>query len=328
MKLLILGGTRFLGRHFVEIALKKGYEVTLFNRGKANPSLFPQAKKLIGDRKSDFRQITDNFDVILDTSGFFPKNLEYITSYLKGHAGYYVFVSSCSVYDYDYEGARSFDENGQLVDLDIDENDETPDTYGARKYLCEKIVRDRFQENHLILRPGLIVGPHDPTYRFPYWADRFSEGGMVLAPGEPSAPLQFIDARDLSDWILSCIEKKVTGTFNTVSPEGRLTLKDFLETTKSIVNQDCEIKWVNEQFLKDKGIDCWSQLPLWIYKEVQRFLRVDSTKAISHGLKYRSIEDTIKDTHEWSKPIYKEQFLEKVLSREKERQLLAEYGNL
>ncbi len=326
MNILVLGGTEFLGRHFVKIAKSKGHKLTLFSRGKTNPGLFTDVETIIGDRTKDLNNLNGKqFDVVLDTSGYFPANLKCVTTELKNKVNQYVFVSSCSVFDYNDQGLESFDENGTLVNLDIDKNKDAPETYGARKYHCEEVVRELFKDNHFIVRPGLIVGPFDPTYRFPYWADRISEGGEILCPGEPDAPLQFIDARDLSEWILFGIENRFSGTYNSVSPHSQLKLGQFLEMVKTEINNNCEFKWVSEQFLKENYIPCWSKLPLWVYKDIQGFLKLNSNKAISKGLKFRSISESIRDTHEWSKGIYKEQFLHKVLTRDKEVELLEKY---
>ena len=324
MKILVLGGTEFLGKHFVELA-KIDHEVILFNRGKSNPNIHNELKCIKGDRYKDIERINDsNFDAVVDTSGYFPKNLEYITGNLKNKCRTYLFVSSCSVFDMYDQPQDNITESGKLVDLNIDSETDKPETYGARKFLCEEMVRRNFEDNHFIVRPGLIVGPDDPTYRFPYWADRVSEGGIVLAPGESSAPLQFIDVRDLAAWMLIGLEKSLTGTFNTVSPYNELTLGPFLESVKKVINPDIKYEWVSEEFLRKKEIGCWSTLPLWVYKEIQAFFKVDSAKAIKAGLKFRPIEETIKDTHLWSKDIYKDLYLHKVLDREHERALLAE----
>lgn len=323
MNILVLGGTEFLGRHFVEIAQQNGHTLTLFNRGKTNPDLFPETQKVIGDRTKDLNKLSGKqFDAVVDTSGYFPKNLEYVTGELKDIVSKYVFVSSCSVFDYNDQNLECFDENGTLVNLEVDTDSDIPETYGARKYHCEEVVRKEFPNNHFVVRPGLIVGPYDPTYRFPYWADRISEGGEVLCPGDPEAPLQFIDARDLSKWILKGIEENISGTFNAVSPHNTLTLGEFLDIVKSEINPDVEFKWVSEKFLRDNDVSCWSQLPLWVYKEIDGFLKVNSNKAINKVLQFRPIADSINDTHVWSRASYKENFLEKVLSRDKEQLLL------
>jgi 2'-hydroxyisoflavone reductase len=251
-----------------------------------------------------------------------------VSDFLKTRTKQYAFVSTCSVYDHSNQNVANFYEAAPLVDLNVDVNDEGWETYGARKYLCEEEIRASFPNNHFIIRPGLIVGPYDTTYRFSYWGDRITEGGEVVAPGDPSAPLQFIYVRDLGAWILHGIESKLTGTFNATSPNGHLTIGKFLDEVRVTINPNAQLKWVSEAFLRENDVACWSPLPLWVYQEIQGFLRVNSDKAITHGLTFRSIAETIRDTHRWSKNIYKDQFLSKVLSRKQEQDLITKYREL
>lgn len=317
-----------MGRYFVDAAIEKEHEVILFNRGRTNPDLYTDLKNIRGDRsqREDIKRLKElKFDAIVDTCGYFPDNLAMITEELKDQVGLYVFVSSCSVYDYNDRDSNKFDEDGTLVDLNIDKNDQGMETYGARKYLCEDVVIETFPKQHFVVRPGLIVGPHDPTYRFPYWVDRVAEGGVALAPGDPSAPLQFIDVRDLAEWMLLGVEKQLVGTYNAVSPHAQLTLGEFLQAVREEINLECEYQWLPEAFLKEHGVTCWSDLPLWVYQEIQGFLKVDSSKAMDAGLTYRPIHKTVRDTHEWSKWLYQEQYLDKVLTRDREAELIRAY---
>jgi len=323
MRLLILGGTNFLGRHTVTTAIRNGHDVTLFNRGKSNSDLFPDLKKITGDRSCDIELLEGiKFDAVIDTSGYFPKNLKYITNTLKKNVEKYIFVSTCSVFNMTDQPSDKVDEQGKLVNLDVDVDKDDMATYGARKYLCEEVVREVFSDNFLIVRPGLIVGPYDPTYRFPYWADRISEGGEVLAPGDKNAPVQFIDARDLAEWMLVAIEKDIKGTFNTVSPYEGHTMASVLECIKNEINPGVKLKWVSEDILRANDVGCWKMLPLWVHSELISFQKLDSSRAISLGLKFRPLSETARDTHEWSRSLYKEKFLGEVLSREKESILL------
>jgi len=331
LKILVLGGTEFLGRHFVTQAREKGHEVVLFNRGNTNPDLFKELRTIKGDRFKDMDKLTNEFeenyfDAIIDTNGYFPNNIDYITNSLRKITKTYLFVSTCSVFDLYHQAQERVTEEGNLVDLDIDPEDKTNTTYGARKYLCEQVIEKNFKDNYFIVRPGLIVGPYDPTYRFPYWADRVSEGGDVLAPGEKEAPVQFIDARDLSAFMLHGLERNLKGIYNTVSPYSSLTLGEFLETVKETINPKVNYKWVPESYLRDHEIGCWKTLPLWVYKEIQAFQKLDSQKAINAGLTFRDINETIKDTYLWSKDLYQEKYLHEVLSRKIECELLRNYN--
>ena len=326
MRILVLGGTGFVGRHFVTAAITGGHHVTLFNRGHSQPGLFPGVPVILGDRGGDLGALrAGRFDAVVDTCGYFPANLDHVAAQLKESAGQYLFISSCSVYDMQEQPHDAVAENGQLVGLDIDAGRDDPATYGARKYLCEQVVRAAFPTRHLIVRPGLIVGPHDASYRFPYWADRIAEGGTVLAPGDPQAPLQFIDARDLAAWMLHGIEHRLCGTFNAVSPYGALTLGAFLQRVTQEINAQATLRWLPEDYLRQHQVDCWTTLPLWLHREWQAFQKIDSSLAIGHGLRFRPLETTVRDTHRWSRPLYNADFMARVLSRERETALLDGY---
>mgnify|MGYP000285957872 CR=1 FL=1 len=327
MKVLILGGTKFLGRHLVE-SLKKDkdieFDITLFNRGQTNANLFKKVNYIKGDRFKDIVKIHESYDVIIDTNGYFPRNMDELCSKLKDKTKKFIFISSCSVYDLEEQPQENVTElKHKLVNIDIDESDETNETYGARKYLCEKKVEAHFPRSSLILRPGLIVGPHDSTYRFPYWGDRIAKGGKILAPGDPKAPVQFIDARDLSDFIVQGIKYDLVGVFNTVSPYNELNLEEFLLKGINALNSDGKLQWINEKILRDNDIGCWVQIPLWVYSEIQAFQKMDSQKAILNGLKFRPIEQTIIDTYNWSKDISDQSFKSGALTSKLEASLLS-----
>jgi 2'-hydroxyisoflavone reductase len=216
--------------------------------------------------------------------------------------------------------------NSPIVDLNIDLNDASMTTYGARKFLCEKAIGRHFEGRSTFIRPGLIVGPYDTTYRFPYWGDRIAEGGNILAPGKSDSPLQFIDVRDLSEWIAKLAQTRPLGAINAVGPgELDLTLGRFLETAVSILNPESKIEWVPEDFLRERNVGCWVYLPLWVYKEGQGFMTRSSARARKLGLKYRSYAETIRDTREWSKTSSIEKLKAVTLPRERERALLTEW---
>jgi 2'-hydroxyisoflavone reductase len=214
MKILIIGGTRFLGRHLVNAARVRGHTITLFNRGQSNPHLFQQVDKIQGDREKDLDLLTDEYwDVVIDTCGYFPRIVRMSAEALKGKVENYVFISSISVYaDFSKIGINESDPVAKMEDETNEEN--TPETYGPRKALCEKAVQDVFGIDSLLIRPGLIVGPHDPTDRFTYWPVRVARGGDVLAPDRPDVLTQIIDVRDLAKFIIGLIEENVSGIFN------------------------------------------------------------------------------------------------------------------
>ncbi|HLO18258.1 MAG TPA: NAD-dependent epimerase/dehydratase family protein, partial [Anaerolineales bacterium] len=235
MRILIIGGTRFLGRHLVESARARSHEVTLFNRGKSNPNLFPQVETIIGDRERDLDKLKGRiWEAVIDTSGYFPRLVRLSAESLAASVSRYVFISSLSVYEsFKKIGMDESDPVGKIENETTEEI--TGETYGPLKALCEQAVQDIFGlERTLIARPGLIVGPHDPTDRFTYWPVRVARGGDVLAPEKPEAPIQIIDVRDLSDFIIRLIEESAFGTYNATGPDYALTLGRLLEVSKQV----------------------------------------------------------------------------------------------
>ncbi|PSL41530.1 2'-hydroxyisoflavone reductase [Planomicrobium soli] len=309
MKLLILGGTRFLGRFLTETALQKGHEVTLFNRGKENPDLFPEAEKLIGDRNNNLTALEGRtWDAVIDTCGFVPWTVRESAELLAGAVGHYTFISSASVYN-NLENP-GIDENHSVNLLppgkveELEKEAAAPasyEYYGELKYLCEQEVKRAYPERNLIVRAGLIVGPYDYSDRFNYWVSRLAKGGKVLAPGRKSKKVQFIDVRDLAEWILRMVEENVAGTFNATGPESPLTMEQFLEECKAATGSDAELVWADEEFLLSNGVQYWSEMPLWIpdRENMDGFLAIDIGKALRNGLVFRPLSDTVRDTLEW-----------------------------
>jgi 2'-hydroxyisoflavone reductase len=305
MKLLIIGGTRFVGRHLVEYALARGHTLTLFNRGQSNPDLFPQVEQLHGDRAADLSLLKDrSWDAVIDTCGYLPRVVRLSAQALVGHTDRYVFISTVSVYAED--NPRGMDEDSPLASLKDDSVEEiTGETYGGLKVLCEKAVEQAYPDRALIIRPGLIVGPHDPTDRFTYWPWRIAHGGEVLAPGNPDQPQQIIDARDLTQWIVSLVEAKRTGLFNAVGPDYALTTKRMLEACVAVCvaarHPQARLTWVSEAFLLEHKVEPWSEMPVWVEEKDCAFDTCRNARAIAAGLKFRPIEETIRDTLAWAK---------------------------
>lgn len=301
MKILIFGGTQFLGRHIVESLKQFGLdqELTLFNRGKSNPQLFTYPF-LQGDRYTDLDLLENHqFDVVIDCSGNMPENLNEIADFMEDSNPHYIFISSCSVYDHEAD-QQTADETAQLIDrlqfTNEDANNPSMEFYGLRKLLCENIVRKNFSKN-TIIRPGLIVGPFDTTFRFPYWIERIPKGGEILAPGNAQTPTQFIDARDIADWICHIIQNKVFGDFNAVGD--LLNFGDFFKAADQALQTNSQIKYAPESLLHENQVGCWMELPLWVNSEIDIFLRRSNAKAKDAGLKLRSSVETIRDTREW-----------------------------
>jgi 2'-hydroxyisoflavone reductase len=302
MRILIIGGTRFLGRHLVEAALARSHEVTLFNRGKSNPDLFPQLETILGDREHDVGKLKDRiWDAVIDVAGYFPRIVRLSAEVLEPNVSRYVFISSISVYaSFRKVGINESDPVGKLEDETVEEI--TGESYGPLKALCEKVVQDIYGERALIVRPGLIVGPHDPTDRFTYWPVRVARGGDVLAPEKPEAAIQVIDVRDLADFILSLIQDNASGTYNATGPDYELTIGKLLEVSKQVSSSDARFKWASVEFLNQNKVEAWSDMPTWVPddEEGAGFSRVDVSRAIAAGLRFRRLEETIRDTLEWA----------------------------
>lgn len=300
MRLLILGGTLFLGRALVEAALARGHEVTLFNRGRRG-GVFPGVESLVGDRDGDLEALRGrSWDAAIDTSGYVPRLVRASAELLAGSVGRYVFVSSISVFA---DFSRPVGEGAPLKTM-ADESVEavTGETYGPLKALCEQAVEEALPGRALIVRPGLIVGPYDPTIRFSYWTARVARGGEVLAPGDPETPVQLIDARDLAGWIVRMAEKERTGAYEVVGPDYTLTMGELLDTCRAVSGSDARFTWVGESFLEEHGIEPWSHLPLWMpdSAETRRFFhRVPTGPALGAGLIFRPLAETVRDTLAW-----------------------------
>jgi len=301
MKILILGGTVFLGKHLVNSALNRGHDVTLFNRGKHNLEWFPQIEKLRGDRDGDLESLRGRkFDAIIDTCGYVPRIVKISAEFLKDKVKNYTFISSISVYkDFSEMGMNENSEVSKLEDESVEEI--TGETYGPLKYLCEKAVEEIYNNKALIIRPGLIVGENDPSDRFTYWIHRVSEGGRVLAPGPKEKNVQFIDVKDLADWTIKMVEEKKSGTYNATGPDYELSFEKLIEESKKVSGSDAEIEWVDEKFLIDENVGPYVELPLWLPEEMDGGNIVDVKKAILNGLKFKPLEETLRDTLEFDK---------------------------
>ncbi len=304
MKILILGGKRFLGIALIEAALQAGHVPTLFNRGLTNPELFPMVENLIGDRDSDLSSLKGKeWDAVIDTSGFVPRVVQQTASFLSGNCESYTFISSVSVYR-DFK-TPDITEEYPLANLeDPSDEDYTGDAYGPLKALCEYEIQKNFAGKVLVIRPGLIVGPNDPTDRFTYWPWRVSLGGKVLAPDPPSANLQFIDVRDLADFIIKRIEEKSEGVYNVTGPKKPATFGSLLVACREASMSEATFVWANEHFLLKEGVQPWSDLPLWVPSSDPNFTgfyNINITKALKAGLNFRPLSQTVTDTLTWLK---------------------------
>jgi len=322
MRLLVLGGTVFLGRHLVAEALERGYQVTLFHRGQHNPELFPAAERIRGDRTLDLSALRGReFDAVVDTCGYVPRHVAAAAQLLADSVGHYTFISTCSVYAAPQPGADEDAPVGVLTDPTQEQV--TGETYGPLKFLCEQAAFQAMPGRVLVLRPGLIVGPHDPSDRFTYWVHRIAQGDEVLAPGRPERPVQLIDARDLAAWILDLIEGRVTGSFNATGPNYPLTMQAVLHTCRSVSGSDAAFTWVPEAFLLAHGVVPWSELPLWIPEGGPALLELSIGKALAAGLRCRPLGATVGDTLAWDRTLPPDAPRHAGLAGEREAELLA-----
>ena len=298
----MLGGTKFLGRATVEAALARGHEVTLFNRGRTNPDLFPEAEKLHGDREHDLSALEGReWDAVVDPSGYVPSIVRSSAEQLAGSTGFYLFVSSVSVYSDRSKSPAEGDALKQLGDMPADRLLEDYSNYGALKALSEEAVAAAFPGTHANVRPGLIVGPYDPTGRFTYWPHRVARGGDVAAPAPPDERVQFVDVRDLADWMVGLCERRENGSFNAVG-EG-VSWADLLEACREVSHSDARFVWIDGRFLLDQDIEQWMGLPMWIEDDSDKGLhRVDVSRALQAGLTFRQLEQTIEATLELAEP--------------------------
>jgi 2'-hydroxyisoflavone reductase len=329
--LLVLGGTMFLGPEIVEAALARGWKVTLFNRGKTNPQLFPDLEKLHGDRdpaKGDGLKALEGrrWDAVVDTSGYVPRHVQASASLLAPVARQYVFVSTISVYaDNSKPGADETAAVGTLKDPAVEKVD--GETYGPLKALCEQAAEKAMPGRTTIVRPGLIVGPNDPSDRFTYWPVRVAKGGEVLAPGTPQDPTQFIDVRDLGNWIVLLLEKNRTGVFNATGPKEPLPMGELLASCKRVSGSNATFTWIPSAFLEAQQVAPWSDMPVWVppVDDMAGFARVSIARATAAGLTFRSVDDTVRDTLTWWKTVPEERRakLRAGLGAEREAEVLA-----
>jgi 2'-hydroxyisoflavone reductase len=298
----MLGGTGFLGPHVVEAAMDAGFEVTLFNRGKTNPHLFPELEKLRGDRNDDLSALEGRrFGAVIDTSGYFPRQVEATATMLDG-ASQYLFVSSISAYAGFSE--VGMDESSPTAPMPDPYSEEMPKHYGALKAGCERAAQAAMPGKTTVVRPGLIVGPGDPTDRFTYWPVRVARGGDVLAPGAPSDPVQYIDVRDLARWMVELIQKTTMGVFNATGPEQPTSIGALLDACKAVSGSDARLRWASAEFLAEHEVAPWMQMPVWVPpgdEEFRGFARVSAAKARAAGLASRPLEETVDATLAWWK---------------------------
>src|SRR5438876_2760432 len=331
LRILILGGTGFIGPYQVRYALSRGHKVTTFNRGKTHPGELPhEVEQLIGDRTGKLDALKNRrWDVAIDNPTTLPAWVRDAAQVLKGNVERYVFVSTISVYA---DTSKGVDETAPLAKYDgSDPFKETLEamkasgykTYGPLKALSEKEAEKWFPGKTLIVRPGLIVGPRDETDRFTYWPVRIDRGGEVLAPGNPSDPVQFIDARDLAEWTIRMAENGETGIYNATGPEKKLGIGEMINGIKGALKAKANLTWVTEDFLTRQKVEPWSDIPVWTGRE-SGLARAKIDRALSKGLTFRSLAETARNTLAWftSQPQERQSKLRAGLTPEREAEVL------
>ncbi len=304
MRLLVLGGTKFLGRHIVDCGQTHGHELTLFNRGQTDPSPIPGVEQIHGDREHDLARLAGrSWDAVIDTSGYWPRAVRASAQLLAENVDRYVFVSSISAYGRFPELSMSEDAP-TAPDPPADASD-VMEHYAELKASCERVVEGVLPGRAVVIRPGLIVGPFDPTNRFTYWVRRLAEGGRVLAPGAPEQPVQLIDVRDLADWSVRMAEQGAAGAYNATGPAETLTLGPLLERIAAATGGGSELVWIDEARLAEAGVKPWDELPVWLdlprNADFRGLLAVDIGRAVDAGLEFRPLEATVADTLAWDR---------------------------
>ena len=325
MRILILGGTGFIGPYVVRRAMSRGHEVTIFNRGQTNVHLFPEVERLVGDRNSDLSALEGRrWDAVVDNSGYNANQLRLSVDLLKDATGQYLFTSTRAVY-HDFTAAV-MNEDAPLGPREIPERDWVG--YGPNKVLAERVVQEAFGERTLIARPPVVVGPGDQSDRFTYWVDRIDGGGEVMVWGDPTDPVQFVDVRDLAEFYINLLEHETRGIFNTNGPAAPLTSAELVYGIRAITAEPVSFTWVDWDFLAERGLHPQNPLPFWqpprgLYLN---YGRMDSSRAIAAGLRFRPLAVTASQTLDWHRNRQTlSNYQLRLVTREVEERVLAEW---
>lgn len=303
MNILIIGGTRFVGRHLSDSLLCRGHDLTLFHRGETNPNVFPRVDRIFGDRETELENLGDkSWDVVIDTCGYYPEHVQKSVAYLADKAERYVFISSAAVYEPTTE--VGIDETSPLQTNPVPSNEVAwwHTEYARNKVRCEQEVLEGFgPSNSLIVRPGMIMGPYDPMNYFTYWVVRVRQGGDIVAPGEKDHPLQFIDARDLASFTAEMIDQSVSDVFTVDGPTEPISFSSFLETLRDYFDSDATFHWIDNEQLIEHGIrPDGSGIPYWLPDpEARAYFQMSNDKALNHGLEIRPLTESADDVFHW-----------------------------
>ena len=300
MRILMVGGTRFVGKHMVAAALERGHEVTLFHRGRTGGALFPGVEHRTGDRDRDLSALeTGSWDATVDTCAYVPRQVHALADVLGDRGGHHLLVSSVSVYA--PPDGPGFDEDAALLELEDPTTEEvTAETYGGLKVLCERVAVERHGPETLLVRPSYVIGPDDYTWRFPWWVERIAAGGDVVVPGPPDAPAQAIDVRDLGAWMVQLLERNQAGAFHAASPAPVFTWQQLLEcVVAAVAPPGTRLVWVTPDDVAAAGVG-GGAFPLWSQGSSEEWaLAADPARAYRTGLSPRPVEETVRDTLDW-----------------------------
>lgn len=326
LRVLILGGTGFIGPHFVDGLRAHGHKLTLFNRGKRNPGLFPDVETLTGDRNGQIDALQGrDWDVVIDNSGYRPREVQLTADLLQDRVQHYIYISSISAYaDLSKPGV---DEDSPLATLQDPAVEQITDaTYGGLKAACERVVERTYGKRCTVIRPSYIVGPGDTTDRFTYWPVRTARGGEMLAPGTAADPIQFIDVRDLADFVRLCVERKLDGRYNLCNQPRSVSMGDLLQTSRRVSKSTATFVWVSPQFVEAQQLLESGEIPLWAPStgEFAGMALVSPARAVAKGLRFRDLQTTVADTLAWhaKRPAEQQRKLQAGLTPEREAELL------
>jgi 2'-hydroxyisoflavone reductase len=340
LKILILGGTGFIGPHMVREALRRGHQVSLFNRGRTNRHLFPDLELLIGDRDNGLDAlIGGEWDAVVDNSGYVPRHVRDSAKLLSSAVSHYIYISSVSAYaamsgnltaaDYHNVDMPNTEYGSPLATMSDETVEEvTSETYGPLKVLCERAATEAIGEDRItILRPTWVAGPGDNSDRFTYWPVRVSRGGEVLVPGDPADLIQIIDVRDLANFVVDSIEQRITGIYNTVIPPGSYSMGEFMADCQAVTISDASLTWVDAAFVEAQGLYTSGELPIWapMSGDSRSDAIVNGDRSFARGMKTRPPRETIRDVLSWWRtlPDERRNNMRAGLSAEREAEMLA-----
>ena len=323
LRILILGGTGFIGPHMVRYAMYRGHHVTLFNRGRTAPELFPGVETLIGDRDGQLDALRGGtWDAVIDNSGYVPRHVRDSAELLRDSVGRYLFTSTGSVYNFDQD---ELTEDSELLPIEDPTSEDVNRYYGPLKVLCENAVMDTYRERGTVMRLHVVAGPGDPTDRFTYWPVRIDHGGEIIAPGSPDTPVQYIDVRDLAEFMMLCLERDIGGIYNTAGPAlDPTSMAEFLYGIRAVTSTPLSFTWMDEEFLAERE----ARFQLWYPPTegpIRGLSRVRSHRAVAIGLRFRPLAVTALDTLDWFNSLPEERRNAFELNLERDQGLLEEW---